>query len=50
MERLRFEIGWNWNKERHKVAVCGIMLGASIIGSLLLGSSVHEALGFAHRR
>ena len=37
-ERIRFELAWNWNHQRHKVIVLGIMLGAIITGSILLGS------------
>lgn len=49
-ERLRFELAWNWNKQRHKVVIFGIMFGAIIAGSILLsGANVAQHIAEAGR-
>ena len=48
-ERMRFELAWNWNRQRHKVIVMGIMLGAIIAGSLLIGGNVAHNIAEAGR-
>ena len=48
-ERLQFELAWNWNNQRHKVVVYGIMLGALVTGALLLGGNIAHNLAEAGR-
>ena len=48
-ERLQFELTWNWNNQRHKVVVYGIMFAAIIAGSILLSGNVAHNLAEAGR-
>jgi len=48
-ERLRFEIGWHWNKQRHNIIVYEIMFAAIIAGSILLSGNAAHNLAEAGR-
>jgi hypothetical protein len=48
-ERLKFEIAWHWNHQRHNVVVCGIMIGAILAGSLIIGGNIVQNIAEAGR-